>query len=90
VLVVADPVGRLPGARDEAEAVCAALGGRADVVVTRLDGDAARIAAVRGELERGRHDVFHFAGQANFDDRDPKRSGLGLTDGVLVAGDLIV
>ncbi|HEY0985440.1 MAG TPA: CHAT domain-containing protein, partial [Kofleriaceae bacterium] len=62
VLLVADPHGDLRGAVPEADAVERALKGRADVIVKRLQRDEATVAAVKAELARGHHDVFHYAG----------------------------
>lgn len=88
VLVVADPRGDLNNAVPEASDVCAALGGRADVIVKRLDREQATLAAVTDELANGYHDVFHYAGHDFFDEEHPDRSGLVLADGVLAAADL--
>ena len=88
VLVIADPCGDLPNAMLEADAVCAALGGRADVIVERIDRGAASLAHVKSRLERGAHDVVHVAGHAHFDDQAPERSGLILADGTLAAAEL--
>jgi hypothetical protein len=88
VLLVADPHGDLPGAVPEADAVERALKGRADVIVKRLQREEATVAAVKAELARGHHDVFHYAGHASFNMQQPERGGLELHDGVLTAVDL--
>lgn len=89
VLIVADPRRDLDNAGAEADAVCDALGGRADVVVTRLDGDSATIAAVMTELMQSCYDVVHYVGHVAFDLDDPAHGGrLVLADGVLAAEDL--
>ncbi|HEY6174554.1 MAG TPA: CHAT domain-containing protein, partial [Kofleriaceae bacterium] len=88
VLVVADPRRNLDHAMPEADDVCAALGGRADVIVRRLDREQATVAAVTEQLATGYHDVFHYAGHDYFDDEQPDRGGLVLADGVLAAADL--
>lgn len=88
VLVVADPRCDLSNAVPEAEAVYSALRGRADVIVERFYGERATIAAVVAELERGYHDVFHYAGHASFNEYEPDRGGLVLSDGILAAADL--
>lgn len=88
VLVVADPRSDLRSARPESDMVCAALAGRADVTVKRLDGAQATVAAVRSELEHGFHDVFHYAGHEFFDEASPDRGGLVLADSILAAADI--
>jgi CHAT domain-containing protein len=88
VLLVADPRDNLPNAVPEAEAIRAALGGRADVIVEHLYREDATVARVKAELARGYHDVFHYAGHANFDELERDRGGLVLADGTLTAADL--
>lgn len=88
VLVVTDPCRDLREAAAEADDVRVALGGRTDVLVDRLCGEQATVAAVVHELARGYHDVFHFAGHAFYDEDNPDRGGLVLADGNLVAADL--
>jgi tetratricopeptide (TPR) repeat protein len=67
-LLVANPrsdLGYLPAAREEAEAVAAAIGGwRSGWTLKRLDGAAANSAAVSAALPGA--DLFHFAGHGSF------------------------
>lgn len=85
VLLVANPTGDLPHATGEADEIEHLLKSRPDVIVDRLDGEAATVAAVTARLQRGDHDVLHYAGHARFHDDDPGRSGLLLADGILTA-----
>jgi hypothetical protein len=88
VLLVVNPTRDLPEATPEGDAVQAALKGRADVQITRIDGAAATRLAVIDALATGSYDVLHFAGHAYYDTTKRSRSGIYLHDGVLTAGDL--
>jgi tetratricopeptide (TPR) repeat protein len=72
-LVCGDSRGDLPYARAEAEAVGRLLG------VTPLLGDEVTRDALAGSLPAA--GIVHIAGHAQFDDREPMRSGLSLADG---------
>jgi hypothetical protein len=61
ILLVDDPTGDLPAARDEADALADALAGG---TLDRLSGDRATGAAVRAGLPRA--SLFHYAGHGRF------------------------
>ncbi|MEP7126195.1 MAG: CHAT domain-containing protein [Byssovorax sp.] len=88
-LIVADPRGNLPAARDEARAVDAAL--RAHGSRTQLlTGDEASHRAVRDAIEDPRTTLLHYAGHGVFEGRDGWESGLPLTTGGwLTVGDVL-
>lgn len=62
ILLVDDPTGDLPAARDEAGALAALLGARG--TLDHMSGDAATGAAVRSALLRAT--LFHYAGHGRF------------------------
>ena len=80
-LVVGDPLGDLPFAREEATAVAGLLG------VTALIGEDAVRATVEASTLNGR--VIHLAAHAGFDADDPLGSAVQLADGPWTARDLI-
>jgi hypothetical protein len=84
VLLVVDPHDNLPRTRVEADDIQKVLRDRPDIEVTRLDGPAATLAAVREQLATGDYDIFHYAGHAEFHDRDRAKSGL------LLAGNTVL
>ena len=77
-LIVGDPRGDLPAARQEARAVESVLGSAGRWRLERRDGTNARDAEVRGLLARV--DLFHFAGHAEFTGRGGWDSALPLAD----------
>ncbi len=88
-LIVADPRGNLPAARDEARAVDAAL--RAHGSRTQLlTGDEASHRAVCDGIEDPQTAQLHYAGHGVFEGRDGWESGLPLTaGGWLTVGDVL-
>lgn len=87
VLVIGDPLGDLPAARVEAEAVTETLRRLRGARVTPLIGDVS-YADVSSRLDTRSYDVLHYAGHARF---DPARQGMGgllLKDATLTADDL--
>ncbi|HEY0991870.1 MAG TPA: CHAT domain-containing protein, partial [Kofleriaceae bacterium] len=88
ILLIVDPREDLPKTRLEADEIQAVLRDRPDIEVTRLDGPAATLAAVREQLATGLYDIFHYAGHASFDLQDRAKSGLKLADDVLTAAQL--
>lgn len=77
-LVVADPTDDLPNARAEGRAVAAVLRARA-LTVTLLEGPMATPRRVRDGLEGA--ELFHYAGHARHDLREPLSSALLLAAG---------
>ena len=85
LLLVVDPTGDLPGARDEGRRVLRTLG-KADVNVTMLgDRDATR-ARLLDEFRSGRYDAIHYAGHAYFDPHSPASSGILCAGGRVLSG----
>ena len=87
-LVVADPGGNLPGAREEARAVTAALRARGASVLL-LEGEAATHAAVVAALTNPATRLFHFAGHGIYEGRDGWESALPLATGALAVADVL-
>ncbi|HVJ88779.1 MAG TPA: CHAT domain-containing protein, partial [Labilithrix sp.] len=84
-LVVADPTGDLPSARDEGEAAARAL---ADPRTRTLVGREATATRVRAELATT--SLFHYAGHGVFRGRDGAESALPLSQGgSLTLGDVL-
>jgi CHAT domain-containing protein len=86
VLVVGDPKGDLPGAREEAASVAEALRQLPHVAVRELINDVT-YESVSRELDTTNYDVLHYAGHAHYDGLR-KSSGLELKDATLTAEDL--
>lgn len=82
-LVVADPQGTLPDARDEGEMVRGELAARGLVVslLTAREPGRASHAEVRAALDRGSLSLLHFAGHASFSGNDGWDSAIPLADG---------
>ncbi|MDC0744109.1 CHAT domain-containing protein [Polyangium mundeleinium] len=87
-LVVADPRGNLPGAREEARTVAAALRARGASVLL-LEGEAATHAAVVAALTDPATHLFHFAGHGLYEGRDGWESALPLATGALAVADVL-
>jgi tetratricopeptide (TPR) repeat protein len=89
VLLVSDPKGNLPAAREEATVVAAVIPAwGSGWSLTRLDGSAAQAAAVRKALPGT--GLFHYAGHGTFAGFGGWDSGLELADGSrLTLGDLL-
>jgi CHAT domain-containing protein len=90
VLVVGDPTGELPAAREEAAQIAEMLRRHPRAEVTELIFNGARInlESVSRELDTKDFDVFHFAGHGDYDPLRENESGLQLGDRVLTADDL--
>lgn len=84
-LIVADPEGNLPLAREEARLVHEALRGNWRVQVR--PGPAASAAAVRATLERV--EFFHYAGHGRFAGLGGWESSMPLHEGRLTVGDVL-
>ncbi|MFP2908390.1 CHAT domain-containing protein, partial [Pyxidicoccus sp. 3LFB2] len=84
-LIVADPEGNLPQAREEARSVHEAL--RADWRVQVLSGPTATGAGVRAALEGA--ELFHYAGHGRFAGLGGWESTLPLHEGRLMVGDVL-
>ncbi|MCP3137816.1 CHAT domain-containing protein [Pyxidicoccus xibeiensis] len=84
-LIVADPEGNLPQAREEARLVHAAL--REDWQVQVQSGPAATGAGVRAALERA--ELFHYAGHGRFAGLGGWESVMPLHEGQLTVGDVL-
>ncbi|MBN1205933.1 MAG: CHAT domain-containing protein [Myxococcaceae bacterium] len=84
-LIVADPEGNLPLARDEARRVGEAL--REGWRVQVQEGPAASGTAVRAALERA--ELFHYAGHGRFAGLGGWESSMPLYEGRLTVGDVL-
>ncbi|HZI13852.1 MAG TPA: CHAT domain-containing protein, partial [Myxococcus sp.] len=84
-LIVADPEGNLPRAREEARLVQEAL--REDWQVRVQSGSAATGAEVRAALERV--ELFHYAGHGRFAGLGGWESAMPLHEGQLLVGDVL-
>jgi hypothetical protein len=82
VLVVINPLGDLPGAEEEGNALLRALGQGPFHVVT-LRGQDATVEAVRKWIADPTIDVLHYCGHAFFKGKGPDNSGLNCSDGAL-------
>lgn len=82
MLLVADPTGRLPGARREANAIASASTSRRHV----LTGNEAKEPFVTDVASS--YDVLHFATHGNFFNQAPWRSHLELYDDVLTVAEI--
>ncbi len=88
-LLVTDPRGDLPGAREEAEALRASLVSRSPAwSIVELEGGAAATVAVREHLATS--DLLHYAGHADYSGLGGWESSLLLADGTrMTLGDLL-
>jgi pimeloyl-ACP methyl ester carboxylesterase len=74
LLLVANPLGDLDGAEEEADRIAKLAG--TSIEVTPLRQKAASKAAILAALRTGKFDCIHYAGHAFFDPQGPSRSGL--------------
>lgn len=86
-VVVSDPTGDLPAARDEGDEVAAVLGALG-TPARSLSGDAATQGAVLEALAST--DLLHVAGHGRFGGREGWESALSLADGPLEASRILV
>jgi tetratricopeptide (TPR) repeat protein len=80
-LIVADPRGDLPAAREEARAAAAILEERGGPRARRLSGLEATHPAVRDAIQDPAVGLLHYAGHGIFDGPDGWESGLPLAEG---------
>ena len=86
LVVVGDPDGNLPGAREEAQFVADTLKGLGAEV--RGPAGILRRADVLAAIDDFNPDVLHYAGHARFDPLRQQAGGLVLADGCLTADDV--
>ena len=85
VLIIADPSGDLPGAREEADSFAhAVVNSSPDVQLTMLSGAHATRESVTATLRQQSFDLIHYAGHAVFDETKPETGGLYLADRTLL------
>ncbi len=90
-LVVADPRGDLPAARDEAQRIAGVLRARGGLEPLVLQGREATHRAVRDAIELQQTTLLHYAGHGVFEGRDGWESGFPLAaGGWLSVGDVLV
>lgn len=87
ILLIADPTRDLPGAEEEGKMLHKLLLEKGEDV-TLLVREQATKANVMKLLTSTELDVLHYAGHADFEERDPSKSGVELADGRLTAADL--
>ena len=76
MLLIANPLGDLAGATNEANRIMQLAGATAAIEVTSLFEKSATRAAILSALRGGAYDCVHYAGHAFFDASGPGRSGL--------------
>ncbi len=76
LLLIANPLGDLDGAEQEADRIAVLAKSSASIQVTELRRQNATRAAIVAQLRTGAYDVVHYAGHAFFDEKTPGRSGL--------------
>ena len=87
VLLVVDPSSNLPAAVHEGQQLQALFEKKQCAVDVLLQKDATK-ANILGRLSTGEYDILHYAGHAAFATDSPDKSGVLLSDGMLVASDV--
>jgi len=87
ILVVIDPLGDLPGAEKEGEAVVKILKELEGIETLELRGNEATKDAFLEAIAKA--DILHYCGHAFFDGTGPEESGLNLSGDALFFNDLI-
>jgi CHAT domain-containing protein len=88
MLIVSDPTGDLPGAREECRRLYKAFREGSDFVVKLLEGDKATPMDLLKELNSGGYHVLHYAGHAEFNADRPEKSAWLLADGDVTAAQI--
>ncbi len=88
MLLVADPTGDLPGAREECSRLARAFREGTDFNVKLLEGDQATPSGLLAELGSGRYHVVHYAGHAEFNADRPEKSAWILAGGDVTAAQI--
>jgi CHAT domain-containing protein len=88
MLIVADPTGDLPGAREECRRLFKAFREGSDFSVKLLEGDQATPMGLLKELNSGGYHVLHYAGHAEFNADRPEKSAWLLADGDVTAAQI--
>jgi SLOG cluster2/CHAT domain len=90
LLLIADPTDDLPEASEEARKIREAFAGRGDVFIDPLIGSTqATYDNVLWKIGTQHFEAVHFAGHAEFNARDPSKSGLRLAHDQLLTGHAI-
>ncbi len=87
MIVVSDPKGDLKGAYSEGIKIRNFMDQDKDLVNAYLQTDNITPDFIRENLKN--FDLAHFAGHADYNQKDPAKSGLRLTDGSFIAEDII-
>lgn len=87
MLVIADPTEDLLGAEEEGNMLVDLFGKQNGEVTVVAKKEATR-RRVLDLLQSTEFDILHYAGHADFEEKDPARSGVELADGRLTAADL--
>jgi CHAT domain-containing protein len=86
VLLVVNPTEDLAGAEEEGGRIRERLQNRPGVRLEELRNGAATRPALLDAFSSGRFDVIHYAGHAEFDERNPERSGIVCHDDIRLTG----
>ena len=85
MLLVSDPTGDLPGAREECRRLHKAFREGSDVIVKLLEGSQVTPDRLLAELSTGGYHVLHYAGHAEYNQNRPERSSWLLAQGDVTA-----
>lgn len=88
MLMVSDPTGDLPGAREECRRLHKAFQEGSDVVVKLLEGSQVTPDRLLAELSSGGFHVLHYAGHAEYNADRPDRSSWILAQGDVTAAQI--
>jgi len=88
MLIISDPTGDLPGAREECRRLHKAFREGSDFVVKLLEGEQATPMGLLQELNSGGYHLLHYAGHANFDADRPEKSCWLLAQGEITAAQI--
>ncbi len=86
VLIIADPTSDLPGAIREGNAIFNILDKMAYVYPTKLFQEKATKENILKAFNSGQYDAVHYAGHANFDEKNQHKTGLFCADRQFLSG----
>lgn len=86
MLILADPRGDLPMSSDEGKKIRDELDPESDLINANLRARDVNVDFVKRKIRD--FDVLHYAGHADYDSKDPAKSGWLLTDGKFTSSDV--
>lgn len=86
MLILADPRGDLPMSLEEGKKVRDELDADPDLINANLKAEEVTVEFVKSKLRD--FDIVHYAGHADYDAKDPSRSGWLLSDGKFTSADI--